>query len=51
MDRKPAVSEKGGGVDEKRMEDILDRMRRSSGAWSGMLRDCILNGGYNRYDT
>ena len=51
VDRKPAVSEKGGGVDEKRMEDILDRVRLSSGAWPGMLRDCIWNGGYNRYDT
>lgn len=51
MGRKQAVSEKGGGVDEKRMEDILDCVRRGTGAWPDMLRDCIWNGGYNRYDT
>ena len=49
MDLKMAVSEKGGGLEEKRMEDFLDRMRRDGRNRLRVLCDCMGNGGYDRY--
>lgn len=46
-----AVSEKGGGIDEKRMEDFLDRVRHDGGDRPGVLCGRMGNGGYDEYDS
>ena len=50
MDFKQAVSEKGGGIDEKRMEDFLDCVRRVDYGGIFVLCNRIGNGGVERYD-
>lgn len=45
-----AVSEKGGDIDEKRMEDFLDCVRGCASHWIYLLCNCMDNGGDDGYD-
>lgn len=49
MDLPLAVPEKGGGIDETRLEDILDCMHCCGDYRIGMLRGRMGNGCYDRY--
>lgn len=50
MDFKKAISEKGGGLDEERMEDILDCVRRSDSNRFFILCNRMGHGDNDRYD-
>lgn len=47
MDLPLAISEKGGGIDETRMENILDRMYCCGDYRIGMLCGGMGNGSYD----